>query len=123
MSLKTEVITVAKNIFTKQNITEGLPGEVQCAIVRDVILETIFTDYGVDALEEAKANAVGTAPESDENKALTIIVKTRADLYALIYPLLNNSALRQKFEDAGMLKKTATGKRNANAEVLANKYV
>jgi hypothetical protein len=124
MSLKPEFVSLAKDFFAAQGTTQGLTGEQHTALVRNWICESIFTDYSTDALKEAtEAAQAETDPKGPMHQALDTIKKTRAELYTTLYPLMNGSALRQRFEDAGVLKKTAGGRKSADAAELANKYV
>lgn len=118
-----ESITIcAKALFTSKNHTAGLSQELHTALVRNVIVETIFTEFGQDSVDEAK-KAHEADPKNDELKAAyDQIMKVRGDLYTLLYPMMNGSALRQKFETAGLLAKSESGKKGANATALATKY-
>lgn len=123
MSLNTEFAKLAKDFFKAQGVTTGLTGEQHTALVRNWLCESILTDYSTEALDEARKASEAEPTDTELAAAFKHIKTTRSDMYTALYPLMNGSALRQKFEDAGILTKTSGGRKSANAEALAAKYV
>lgn len=123
MNIPKEVVelfksAVAAGTFPKQ----GLSQEHWTAHVRDAICETIFTDYSKESMEGAEEQ-----PKDPEAVVAGVlykeqIKKVRAELYSLLYVLGNISAVRQKYETAGILHKSEGGRKSADAQALADRY-
>lgn len=120
--MKSEIVDLLKSFVKANGMTAGLSQEQHTAIVRDAICELVFTDYAKESLLSAPAQPAD--PEAREAGVLYAeeIKRTRAELYTLLYPLMNGSALRQRMEAAGILAKSEGGRKAADAAALANKY-
>lgn len=124
MSMTPEFVTFAKGFFAEQGVTAGLSTEHQCALVMQWLCESVLTDYSKESLNDAIAEAASATGEekTQADAQVKYIKQTRADIFKTLYPLLNCSALRQRFEDQGVLTKVKGGRASVTAESLAGKY-
>jgi hypothetical protein len=89
------LLAFAKDFCKDNGITAGLKHEEITAMAVGALCDAVFTE----------------ASDDDKQKA-----------YAVLYPLMNTSAFRQKLESAGILKKSEVKSRGADPSVLANKW-
>lgn len=83
------------DLFDKYDIVEGLEQKQHTALIVSALREFVFTEM--------------TDAEFKE-------------VFALIYPLMNGSALRQKCEKSGLLKESLV-KKGADAQAMADKFI
>lgn len=93
--MKPEIKSLIKDFLTSNKITSGMTQEQQTAIAMTALCELVFTD---------------ATPAQ------------RAETFAVLYPLMNGSALRQRLESDGLLTKSEGGRKGADPTALAAKW-